>query len=339
VRPPEGNPIGVEHLARLEQAREEIAKTWLVRLIEQSSLDEIEELPTDRIARELPELIGDVIRSAQDSELEASVLSAGRRERAQRLAELTGSGKEASAARVARDSSTLHGLLLRELCREAPGRDREGLADAAERLALAVGAVQAAAMEELVARRSRELESQANTDTLTGLYNLRYLQQAMGQLVGYHERYQYPFGLLLLDVDGLKRINDSHGHAVGDRVLVQVAMAVRRSVRTVDTPARLGGDEFIVLAPHQSAGHATILAERLADAIERDAAPAEVPPVGVSIGVVSCPEHGSDAEPLMELADRAMYRAKASGERVAVAELEEAETGGGGAAPRQTSSR
>ena len=212
--------------------------------------------------------------------------------------------------------------MLRKLC-EGPGgsQDPEGFADAAERLALAVGSIQTAAVEEVTSRRSRELESQANTDTLTGLYNLRYMQRVMGQLVGYHERYEHPFAMLLLDVDGLKRINDAHGHAAGDRVLVQVAMAVRRSVRTVDTPARLGGDEFIVLAPHQSAESAGVLAERLATAVEREAAPPEGPTVGVSIGVVACPEHGSEAEPLMELADQAMYRAKASGDSVAVAEL------------------
>ena len=219
--------------------------------------------------------------------------------------------------------------MLRKLCEEGDAaRDPEGFADAAERLALAVGSIQTAAVEEASGRRSRELESQANTDTLTGLYNLRYLQRVMGQLVGYHQRYEHPFAMLLLDVDGLKRINDAHGHAAGDRVLVQVAMAVRRSVRTVDTPARLGGDEFIVLAPHQSAEHASVLAERLATAVEREAAPPDGPTVGVSIGVVACPEHGSEAEPLMELADQAMYRAKAAGTSVAVGERRPAGTTG-----------
>jgi diguanylate cyclase (GGDEF)-like protein len=82
----------------------------------------------------------------------------------------------------------------------------------------------------------------------------------------------------------------------------------------------MGGDEFIVLAPHQSAESAGVLAERLATAVEREAAPPEGPTVGVSIGVVACPEHGTEAEPLLELADQAMYRAKASGESVAFAQ-------------------
>lgn len=317
MTPPEG------HLTRLEHAREEIAKRWLVRLIEQSSLDEIEGLPTDQIARELPELILDLVRSAADLDTDPLSVSPDRLAGARRFADLAGGGGEdPSPARIARDAAALQALMLRKLCEgSGDGQDPEGFADAAERLALAVGSIQTAAVEEVTSRRSRELESQANTDTLTGLYNLRYVQRVMTQLVGYHERYEHPFAILLLDVDGLKRINDAHGHAAGDRVLVQVAMAVRRSVRTVDTPARLGGDEFVVLAPHQSAEHASVLATRLATAVEREAAPPDAPTVGVSIGVVACPEHGSEAEPLMELADQAMYRAKAAGQSVAVAEL------------------
>jgi diguanylate cyclase (GGDEF)-like protein len=261
-----------------------------------------------------------VVRSAADNGEGPLADSADRMAGARRFADLAGGG-DPSPARIARDAASLQALMLRELCMEAgSARDPDGFADAAERLALAVGAIQTAAVDEVTSRRSRELESQANTDTLTGLYNLRYLQRVMAQLVSYHERYEHPFAILLLDVDGLKRINDAHGHAAGDRVLVQVAMSVRRSVRTVDTPARLGGDEFIVLAPHQSAEHATVLASRLATAIEREAAPPDGPSVGVSIGVVACPEHGTEAEPLMELADQAMYRAKAAGDSVAVAE-------------------
>ncbi len=314
MTPPEG------HLARLEHAREEIAKRWLVRLIEHSSLDEIEGLPTERIARELPDLILDLVRSAAAGPGDPLVESAEQLSGARRFADLIGGG-EPTPARIARDAAALQAMLLRKLLEDLPeGSDPERVADAAERLALAVGSIQTAAVEEVTSRRSRELESQANTDSLTGLYNLRYLQRVMEQLVSYHQRYEHPFAILLLDVDGLKRINDSHGHAAGDRLLVQVAMAVRRAVRTVDTPARIGGDEFIVLAPHQSAESAGILGERLATAVEREAAPPEGPSVGVSIGVVACPEHGTEAAPLMELADQAMYRAKASGTSVALAE-------------------
>ena len=65
------------------------------------------------------------------------------------------------------------------------------------------------------------------------------------------KRYGHPFGVLLMDIDGLKRVNDSQGHQAGDRLLMQVAMALQRSIRSVDVAARLGGDEFCVLAPEQ----------------------------------------------------------------------------------------
>jgi diguanylate cyclase (GGDEF)-like protein len=115
-------------------------------------------------------------------------------------------------------------------------------------------------------------------------------------------------------------VNDAHGHQAGDRVLMQVAMALRRSIRTVDVAARLGGDEFCVLAPEQESDAATTLAERLATAVQEEVASPDDPPVGLSIGVVSCPRHGADAEALIDAADRAMYRAKAAGDDVALGE-------------------
>ena len=166
--------------------------------------------------------------------------------------------------------------------------------------------------------RSRELESQANTDPLTGLGNLRNLQTELGHMLEIQKRYGHPFGVLLMDIDGLKRVNDSQGHQVGDRLLMQVAMALRRSIRTVDVAARLGGDEFCVLAPEQESAAAARLGERLASAVFDEVSIPADPPVGLSIGVVSCPEHGEDAEALIDAADRAMYRAKAAGDNVAL---------------------
>jgi diguanylate cyclase (GGDEF)-like protein len=305
--------------ARLDRSREELAKAWLVRLIERASLDEIKEMPTDRIARELPELIGDIVGAVAQTNGGPFELSDEQVERAASLAALRG-GREASAGDLARDLAALQGVLVRALREELGDGDPDAFALAVERLADAAGAVQAAAVEELVRSRSRELESQANTDPLTGLYNLRFLQRTIGQLLELQKRYEHPFAVLLMDVDGLKRINDAHGHAAGDRVLIQVAMSLRRSIRTVDTPARIGGDEFCVLAPEQDIAGATVIAERLAAAAGEEVAVPDAPAVSLSIGVVSCPEHGDAAEVLIDLADRAMYRAKAAGESVAIGE-------------------
>ena len=311
-------------LARLDRSRDELAKAWLVRLIERASLDEISELPTDQIARELPELISDIVEQIASTNGDPYELTERQTRRAAALAGLR-SGRDTSAADVARDISALQAVLVRALREELAEKDPERFADAVERLADATGAIQAAAVEELVRTRSRELESQANTDPLTGLGNLRNLQSELAQMLEMHKRYGHPFGLLLMDIDGLKRVNDSQGHQAGDRLLMQVAMALSRSIRSVDVAARLGGDEFCVLAPEQESAAAVLLAERLANAVAEEVSIPADPPVGLSIGVVSCPEHGEDAEALIDAADRAMYRAKAAGENVAVGEAGEPE--------------
>jgi diguanylate cyclase (GGDEF)-like protein len=311
-------------LARLDSSRDELAKAWLVRLIERASLDEISELPTDRIARELPKLIGDIVGSVASANGDPYELTEEQAKRAAALAALR-SGRDTSAAEVARDVAALQTVLVQALRAELAESDPERFADAVEQLLDATGAIQAAAVEELVRRRSRELESQANTDPLTGLGNLRQLQTQIAHLLEVHKRYGHPFAVLLMDIDGLKRINDAHGHQAGDRVLMQVAMSLRRSIRNVDVAARLGGDEFCVLAPEQEMEAASALAERLASAVGEEVATPDEPPVGLSIGVAACPEHGTDAETLIDTADRAMYRAKAAGDDVALGEPPPAE--------------
>jgi diguanylate cyclase (GGDEF)-like protein len=305
-------------LARLDRSRDELAKAWLVRLIERASLDEIRELPTERIARELPDLITEIVRAVSEGEGDPYELPKDQAERAASLATMRGGTREVQAADVARDVMTLQSVLVRALREEMGDADPAGFADAIEQLVEAIGGIQAAALEAHVQSRSRELESQANTDPLTGLGNLRALQRELASLVDVHKRYLHPFGLLLMDIDGLKRINDSYGHQAGDRVLMQVAMSLRRSIRTVDTAARMGGDEFCVLLPQQDLKSAAKLAARLATAVEEEVASPGDPPVTLSIGVAASPEHGDDAEALIDTADRAMYRAKAAGEGIAL---------------------
>jgi diguanylate cyclase (GGDEF)-like protein len=304
-------------LARLERSRDELAKQWLVRLIERASLDEIRELPTEKIARELPELISGIVGAISEGDGDPFNLTKEQAERAASLAALRSGGREARAADVARDVAALQTVLLRAL-REDLEDDPERFAEAVEQLVEATAAIQAEAMEAHVTSRSRELESQANTDPLTGLGNLRALQRQLATLLDVRKRYQHPFAVLLMDIDGLKRINDSHGHQAGDRVLMQVGMSLRRSIRSVDTAARIGGDEFCVLLPEQDLKSAAKLAARLATAIEEEVAAPGEPSVTVSIGVAASPEHGDDAEALVDTADRAMYRAKAAGEGIAL---------------------
>lgn len=299
---------------RLDENRGELAKTWLLRVVEQSSLDEIERLPTARIARELPELVGEIARAAAE---ETSAGTAARGvEWAKRLAELTGRGGNIDSQLI-RDVAGLQSVMITALHRQLRTLDPVATLQTVERLTELFSSLQADAVEEVLRQRSRELEWLGTTDELTGLHNARYLQQHMHHLIGVQRRYGHPFAMLLIDIDGLKRINDAYGQAAGDRTLVDVATALGEAIRAVDTPIRMGDDEFCILLPQQTATRAKTLAERIAVAIEAIEGPASQT-LGVSIGVVSCPQHASEVDQMLEVADSAMYRAKAAGERVAV---------------------
>jgi len=307
-------------LARLDRAREDLAKAWLMRLIEGASLEEISRLPTEQIAAELPAVISDVLQIAATEDRDRLQLPDDVRERASRLAELR-QGEDLTAADLTRDVAGIQAVVLEALARDADEIGAAAFASVVTDVTEAVADLQATAVGALVDERARDAETLANTDPLTGLANMRHLQTQLRHNLGLVKRYQQPFALLVIDVEGLKRVNDGQGHQAGDRVLVQVGLAMRRTLRAVDTPARIGGDEFCVLAPCQTAEAARPLAERLADLIAGETAEdGSAPGVGAAVGLVSSPEHGDDAETLLEAADQAMYRAKAAGEPVAVAE-------------------
>ncbi|HZI90748.1 MAG TPA: GGDEF domain-containing protein [Thermoleophilaceae bacterium] len=301
-------------LARLGRDRDVLAKAWLVRLIERSSLDEIASLPTDRIAAELPLVIADVLTAAASER--PSELPEGAAERVAGLAEL----RNGTPASITRDLGAVQLVVLDALRDEAADLGAEELADIAAGLAEAVGAVQAAGVKSLAGGQAGEHASRATIDSLTGLFNLAHLHDTLSHALALHKRYGHRFSLLVLDVNGLARVNDARGRSAGDRVLVQTALAVRRTIRSVDTAARIGGDEVCVLAPDQGGADMTNLARRLVEAVRTETALPDEPGMEVAVGVVACPEHGDDVEYLLAAADQAMYRAKAAGEPFAMAE-------------------
>ena len=303
----------------LSASADELTKEWLVRLIEHTPLDQIRELPTDRIALEVPPLIEEILRAVLVPGAGPDVSPGGElHRRVQALASLRSEG--GLTPELPRDVAALETVLLKAV-KERLVDDPHTLVEAVERLIRLFALIQSGLVEELLHERSSELEYLAHTDALTGLFNLRYLRQQVEHLLGLQQRYGHPFALLLLDVDGLKRVNDSFGHSAGDELLVGVSEAIRAATPSVDVPARIGGDEFCVLAPHQTAARATILADRLAESIETLES-ADGARVGVSIGVVACPEHSTEPDRLLDLADAAMYRAKAGGERVVIGDPE-----------------
>ncbi len=173
----------------------------------------------------------------------------------------------------------------------------------------------------VLGRQADRLAELATTDPLTGLANSRVFRERLRQDLARAERYDEPLSVLLIDVDGLKRVNDRAGHQAGDAALQTVASAVRRGLRESDLGARLGGDEFAVLAPRTSESAALILAERLRAAIAGEAARWNRRRSTISIGVASRRSTGLRPEALLAAADEAMYRAKRrGGNRVAASD-------------------
>jgi diguanylate cyclase (GGDEF)-like protein len=163
--------------------------------------------------------------------------------------------------------------------------------------------------DEFAARMAHE----ATHDPLTGLPNRRLLLERAQQAVQDCTRDGESVGLLVLDLDGFKQVNDALGHAAGDQVLEQVGRRLSRAVRTGDLVARLGGDEFAVLAPGLASLDAAVsLAEQLLQVLARPVAyDALSLPVEASIGVACYPQDGRDVGELLRRADVAMYEAKA----------------------------
>jgi two-component system, cell cycle response regulator len=162
------------------------------------------------------------------------------------------------------------------------------------------------------ARLFSTIQTQAVTDALTTLYNRRYFRERLNREINLADRNRNEVSLILLDLDRLKRVNDTFGHPAGDSCLVHVAATMKTSVRNTDICARYGGEEFVVILPQCKRDDALIVAEHLREAISQTPVP-KVGQVTASIGVASYPAMASTADELVEMADRAMYLAKSSG--------------------------
>jgi len=162
--------------------------------------------------------------------------------------------------------------------------------------------------------RAKVLEL-SQTDPLTGLFNRGALFPTLEQEVQRTRRSSRGFCVLMIDLDGLKAINDSLGHLRGDEVLRAVGRAITGSIRTVDSAYRYGGDEFLVLLPETEFIGAYVVAEKIREGVEQigDSLGTDSAATSVSIGLVSHPEDGLSTEELMVAADRAMYQAKSLG--------------------------
>ena len=170
-----------------------------------------------------------------------------------------------------------------------------------------------AAIGLLLGRRLDRALLLAVSDPLTGLFNRRRLRERLVDEMKLRGRYGGLGSILAVDVDRMKELNDSFGHAAGDRALKAVARAISESIRSTDVAARIGGDEFAVLLPRSDALEASALANRILEAVTSQRKQLGLP-VSVSIGVASVDSTESIVdEDVLGLADKALYDAKASG--------------------------
>ncbi len=177
--------------------------------------------------------------------------------------------------------------------------------------------------------QKKVIERQATTDGLTGLCNHRHFFERLRAEALRARRYGFALSVVMLDLDDFKRVNDTHGHPAGDRVLSTVGAVLRTQLRAdVDVPARYGGEEFAVILPHtgplssaltETANGAQATAERIRRAIAEVTLPLPAsddglpPHITASVGVATLPAHAVDADDLVNKADRALYAAKQGG--------------------------
>jgi diguanylate cyclase (GGDEF)-like protein len=163
------------------------------------------------------------------------------------------------------------------------------------------------------ARLFDQVRSLAISDPLTGLANYRRLLAVIESELDRSRRTRRPFSIVLLDMDGLKAINDRYGHLVGSRSLVRLGKILRHHSRAIDTPARYGGDEFAVVLPEAPREVAARVSARIR---ERLSGETEEPQLSVSAGLAAYPEDGDTAEKLLAAADRTLYRMKHRGHSI-----------------------
>jgi len=172
-------------------------------------------------------------------------------------------------------------------------------------------------------RVNKELAELATIDGLTQVANRRAVEQRLVHEFQRARRYKHPFTCMLIDIDHFKAVNDNYGHPVGDKVLIEVAAAIRQSTRNTDLVGRFGGEEFMVLAPETPMTSGELVADRIRRSIaHRTASRVEkgMPAVTASLGLASTELAVASETELVARADQALYRAKHEGRnRVIVA--------------------
>lgn len=159
-----------------------------------------------------------------------------------------------------------------------------------------------------------QLHSAATTDELTGLYNRRALEDRLGAEISRSLRHQLHTSVLLIDLDRFKIVNDTMGHAAGDRLLVQIGGILRQQCRALDVVGRLGGDEFLVILPMTRPAESRVYVNRVLEGLrELERLHPEFGHCTISMGIAESPRHGTTVGGVLAAADAALYKAKRGG--------------------------
>ncbi|MDD3237261.1 MAG: sensor domain-containing diguanylate cyclase [Candidatus Gastranaerophilales bacterium] len=176
--------------------------------------------------------------------------------------------------------------------------------------------IEALANQAAIAIDNAKLYELATKDGLTKLYIYRHFYSLLETELKRAKRYRHVLSLLMMDIDNFKSINDTYGHLIGDRVLKEIAATIKNTVRNIDVPARYGGEEFTVILPETTSKDARIIAERLRQNIAKIAIPLDeattIKPT-ISIGIAEFPTNAENEKELIDLADKALYKAKNDG--------------------------
>jgi diguanylate cyclase (GGDEF)-like protein len=179
-----------------------------------------------------------------------------------------------------------------------------------------------------ITKLQKRLKEELTRDSLTGLFNRRYLMETIDRELSSALRDDRPLSILLMDIDFFKQVNDNFGHQTGDLVLKTIAGLLQQYSRTGDMACRIGGEEFVLIMPSASLDNGLERAEEFRQRVEeaRFRCNGSRPKITISIGVASVPIHGVVAKDVMLAADNALYSAKNAGRnRVMVAEKTQAE--------------
>jgi diguanylate cyclase (GGDEF)-like protein len=298
--------------AILDTHKLEITKRWLGSLVgELHDLESLERFPTQESIRTSVELIEGLTHCLRDEKALEQFDEGGLYyKQAETLGLLQRDGAEAIGS-LAGSLCALENAIWDRLAKNLRHQDQE-LLQVVRILRLALHRVMTAATAAYHHHAKAELDRLAHTDSLTGLYNRRYWEPELARHIEIYKRYRHPFAILMLDLDNLKWVNDTFGHAAGDTALTHLAAVMRMSIRDVDIPCRFGGDEFVILMPEADRNAILMVGRRISDSVNktRFKLGRSFASLQVSFGAAACPENGMDAETLLREADASLYRAK-----------------------------